>query len=284
MGGVASTSGTPAPSNVIGSGQGFLIRAFSSGSVQFSNSMRVVGENDTQFFKIASEKIAATEEKDRFWLNMTSDTDGFSQILLGFMEDGTDGFDNGYDGLNLSSGSVILYSMIEDKSYAIQGFGSFDRTKEIPLGFYSGLENKQHKIAIDRFEGVLVDEEIYLVDNELNIVHDLKQGAYEFDLVTAGNYKERFTLKFNSGVLSTDDLILNNSFIVFSENGTLKVKASEEISELKVYDMTGRLLIDSEPNSSVFNVGSQNIKNGTVLILNATMKNGSTISKKAIKY
>ena len=133
-------------------------------------------------------------------------------------------------------------------------------------------------------KGVLVDEEIYLVDNELNIVHDLKQGAYKFDLVASGNYKERFTLKFNSGVLSTDDLILNNSFIVFSENGTLKVKASEEISKLKVYDMTGRLLIDSEPNSSVFNVGSQNIKNGTVLILNATMKNGSTISKKAIKY
>ena len=152
IGGVASTSGTPPPSNVIGSGQGFLIRAFSSGSVQFSNSMRVVGENDTQFFKSTSEKISATEEKDRFWLNMTSDTDGFSQILLGFMEDGTDGFDNGYDGLSLSSGSVILYSMIEDKSYAIQGFGSFDRTKEIPLGFYSALENKQHKIAIEKFE------------------------------------------------------------------------------------------------------------------------------------
>ncbi len=270
------------PTNIIGSGQGFLIRVLTVGNneVTFENSMRVRGQNDTQFFKSGK----ATTEKDRIWLNMSSvNTKASNQILVGFMEDATDGVDRGYDGLHLGSGNVIFYSNLEDNIYAIQGLGAFDQSKEVSLGFYSGLV-ETHKISIGKAEGILADEDVYLVDNELNIVHDLKEGDYEFDVTAAGNFKNRFTLKFNSGVLSTDDLELNNSFIVYSENGELKIKASDEISKLKVYDMTGRLLIDSEPKSAVFDVESQNVKVGTVLILNATMKNGSVVSKKAIKY
>ena len=71
---------------------------------------------------------------------------------------------------------------------------------------------------------------------------------------------------------------------MYNQDAKLKIKAGVEISKLKVYDVTGRLLIDSEPKSTAFDVPAQNIKAGTVLILNAIMKDGSSISKKAIKY
>ena len=244
--------------------------------------MRVVGQNDTQFYK--SQKNVTTE-KDRIWLNFKSN-DGalFNQTLIGFMEEATAGYDRGYDGLKLDGGTGLsFYSNLEDDVYAIQGFGPFNPSTEVSLGVYAA-KAAMHTISIHKMEGVLVDEDIYLLDNELNIVHDLRQGDYEFEIIDAGNYKDRFTLKFNSGVLSTDDVVLNNSFIVYNQDGTLKIKAGVEISKLKVYDVMGRLLIESEPKSTAFEVPAQNIKAGTVLILNATMKDGSSISKKAIKY
>jgi len=270
------------PTSIIGSGQGFLIRVLDAGdgSVNFNNSMRVNGGNDTQFFK--SSKIDT--EKDRVWLNMsTVDGKTSNQTLVAFMDKATDGVDRGYDGLHLGSGDITFFSNIEDDIYAIQGLGAFNESKEVSLGFYAWIDGK-HKVSIGKSEGVLADQDIFLVDNELGVVHDLKQGPYEFDVVSTDDNKERFTLKFNSGVLSTDDLVLNNSFIVYNEDGILKIKAGLEMSSLKVYDITGRLLIDSEPNSSTMNLPSQNIKAGTVLLINATMEDGSFVSKKAIKF
>ena len=74
-----------------GSGQGFFVRAINSGLIQFNNLMRMANAND-QFFKSSNpkEKVIA-EEKDRVWLNLTSDQGGYNQLLIGFMEKATDG-------------------------------------------------------------------------------------------------------------------------------------------------------------------------------------------------
>ncbi len=282
-GGTASANGGPAPTNNIGSGQGFFVRSVSNGTVEFNNEMRLDEDGNplanTQFFKSSKKTV----EKDRLWLDMTTEEGAFNQVLIGFFEKATDAEDRGYDGLKLGGGNLTFYSKIDnDKKYAIQGLGAFNPSKEITLGFDTSVE-RTFKITMSKIEGALKDEEVFLLDNVTNVLHDLKLEPYEFEAIE-GDYSNRFTLKFNSGVLSTDDVELNNSFIVFHDNNTLNIKASDEISELKVYDITGRLLIDSEPKSSAFELPVQNIKIGTVLILNATMKNGSTVSKKAIKY
>jgi len=286
-GGIQASSGGTIPTFFIGSGQGFLVRTNglnpSGGVVFFQNTMRVNSENNTPFFKSKSEVVAADSEADRIWLDMTTEEGGFSQVLIGFFDGATDAEDRGYDGERLSTSGVKLYSTIGEDKYGIQGLGTFNQSKEIALGVDTNV-SRTFKISLSKIEGVLKDEDVYLADNTLGIVHDLKQNDYEFEVLEAGIFADRFTLKFNSGVLNTDDFELNNSFIVYSENSTLRVKASDEISKLKIYDITGRLLVESEPKSIAFDLPVQNIKTGTVLILNATMKNGSTISKKAIKY
>ena len=278
-GGVAACPTCPVPTKNIGSGQAFMVLAKNGGTVFFENAMRLNDQN-TQFFK--SNKV--DEEKDRLWLDMTSEQGAFNQILVGFFDEATDGVDRGYDGLKNNGGSYIsFYSNIDDSRYAIQSLGSFTQSKEVTLGFDTGIV-RTFKIAISKIEGVLKDEDVYLVDNTLNIVHDLKQGPYEFEITETGAYIDRFTLKFNNSVLDIEDLEFSKDFVVINEDNTLRIKANQEVSKLKVFDVLGRLLIDQEPNESDFYLNTTNIKKGTILILNATMQDGSIVSKKGIKY
>ncbi|MET2985693.1 sialate O-acetylesterase [Aureibaculum conchae] len=289
-------TGSPSPSNptgavptrYIGSGQGFMVRAISSVSdtLTFTDAMREKDLN-TQFFRGSDNKKESATEKDRVWLNFESSEGGaFSQILIGFFENATDNFDRLYDGIKISEGWINLYSKIDTLKYGIQGLSSFTTDKQVPLAFNSYIDNTSidYTISIDRFEGVLKDNDIYLVDNELNVTHDLKQEPYNFTLPSWGSYDDRFTLQFAKSTLGVDDLELNNDFIVVNEDNALLVKSKTIISELKIYDITGRLLVNMLPNDSEFRINTHNIRKGTVLILNTTFENGTEISKKAIKY
>jgi len=288
-GGTASANGGATPGQYVGSGQGFMAQTISNSpsiQVTFNDAMRRREEN-TQFFRGADNKKSSSEEKDRVWLNLESSEGGaFSQILVGFFEEATDGIDYGYDGVRISENWVNLYSKIDTLKYGIQGLSSFTAEKQVPLALntYISDANVSFNISIDRFEGVLRDNDIYLVDNELNITHDLKQGPYNFTLPSWGTYNDRFTLQFTKATLGVDDLELNNNFVIVNEEDALLVKSKSIIKELKMYDITGRLLVNMLPNESEFRINTHNIRKGTVLILNTTFENGTELSKKAIKY
>ena len=282
-GGTAACGSCPVPTNNLGSGQGFLVNALSTGPVFFNNAMRLDGQND-QFFRGINKK-SSNVDKDRMWLDVTSKEGGaFNQILIGFFEKATDGFDRGYDGIKIDGGNYIsLYSKLDDDIYTIQGLGSYSSDKTVAIGFDAWIK-ETFSISISKMEGVLNSEEIYLVDNELNVVHDLKNSGYEFEITEVGSFSDRFTLQFNKSVLGVGDEDLNNNFIVINEDNTLRIRSNNQIKEIKVYDMLGRLLLENKPNESDFYLNTQSISKGTVLILNAVLENGAEVSKKAIKY
>ncbi len=288
-GATAAVSGGAVPTQYIGSGQGFVVQTNSTiEKVTFTDGMRVKGLN-TQFFKESNSKNKKTaiKEKDRIWLNLNSSVGGASnQILIGFFNKATDGFDRAYDGENITAGWVSLYSKIEDKKYAIQGLSDFNTDKRVPLGFDTYIDDASvtYKISIDHLEGALKENDVYLVDNELNITHDLKQSEYNFAVTGEGNYSERFTLQFTNSTLAIDNLELNNNFVVVNEDDNLLIKSNTVINQIKVFDITGRLLIEQKPNESEFRINTLNIRKGTVLILNTVFENGAEISKRAIKY
>ncbi len=288
-GGVGSgnpaATGGATPTNNIGSGQGFYVRAVSAGSVFFTNSMRLDNQND-QFFRPSDTKTkSSNEEKDRLWLNIESKEGGaFNQILIGFFDQATDGIDRGYDGLKFNGGNYIsFYSMNGEDKLAIQGLGSFNSDRQITLGLDTFIE-QTFTISIHELEGVLKTEELYLVDNELGIVHDLKAGGYEFEITATGNYTDRFTLQFNKSVLSVDDELLDNNFLVINDNGTLRLRSNSLLMDVEVFDLLGRKLIDVQPNQREYPLETSSIAQGTVLVIKATLENGAEISKKAIRY
>lgn len=290
-GGTASVNGGPTPNKYIASGQGFMVNTISNSSsiqVVFDDDMRV-RQNNTQFFRDSNNKksTTATDEEDRVWLNLESNKGGaFSQILVGFFEDATDAVDYGYDGTKISENWVNLYSKIDTVKYGIQGLSSFNAEKKVALALNSYIEDADitYNISIDRFEGALRDSDIYLVDNELNVIHDLKQGAYNFNLPSSGNYEDRFTLQFTKATLDVDDFETKNNLLVINEDNAFLVKSKTIVKEMKVYDMTGRLLVNMLPNESEFRINTSSIRKGTVLILNTIFENGTQISKKAIKF
>ena len=278
-------TGGSVPSGKIASGQGFFIRTTNAGNVTFNNSMRISGQN-TQFFRAPNAKSKTTQEKDRIWLNVESSSGGaFSQILIGFFDNATDGYDRGYEGERLGASWIDFYSKIDTLRYAVQGLNSFTEDKKVAIGFDTYIEDPlTYKISIYDVEGALENSAIYLVDHLLNITHDLKLADYEFDVQGEGEFPDRFTLQFTNTTLGLNDLTLNNDLIIINQEHALQLKASSIITNLKIYDLTGRLLINSTPNNTDFTIDIQNIKKGTVLAVSALFEDNSSIAKKVIVY
>jgi len=88
----------------------------------------------------------------------------------------------------------------------------------------------------------------------------------------------------DNSTLSIDNLELKNNFTIINQDSALLVKSNTVIYQVKVYDITGRLLIDNILKDSEFSINMQNIRKGTVLIMNTTFENGIVISKKVIRF
>ena len=280
--------GGPAPTNSLGSSQGFFVRAFGSGVATFNNDMRLVDLN-SQFYKSdnSKNKTEVTQAIDRVWLNINSNQGGVNQLLVAFSEKATTDVDNGYDALTYknSDNPLSFYSIIDNNKYVIQGLPTFNESQTVSLGFDTKVAPRTLTISIHNMEGALETSEIYLVDNLLNITHDLKTSDYQFEQTTTGEFKNRFILQFANGALDVGDIILGlNDFIVSNTFESLKISANKSVKTIKVYDLLGRMLINEMPNKQSFELNTANIKIGTVLLIEAVLENGATVNKKTIKY
>jgi len=276
------------PNGKIASGQGFFIKALSNGSATFSNAMRIVGNND-QFFRMQSPLNPSTSEtvaseKHRVWLDIVDQQGSYKQTLVGYATNATMGIDRGYDGEYLNVGnSVALYSLANSTTaLSIQGrslpFSDFD---EVPLGFYAATTGS-FTINLYDFDGLFLNQNIYLKDKALDIIHDLKQASYVFRS-DAGTFNERFVLVYRNQALNINSVSLNaNDVIVYKPNQDLYVDAGKTVMKsIKVFDIRGRLLLEKEAinaNKTSFNVGSTN----QVVFIEITSIEGTTITKKYV--
>jgi len=273
-GGIAAGTGGTAPTGIIASGQGFFIEAINAGTVSFDNSMRVTTGND-DFYRAT----------DRIWLDMKSNHGSFSQILITFSEYATNGYDRLYDGKRLDAGSYMsFFTMIEDEDYAIQGRAALTEEEIIPLAFKNLVEGvNEYNISIDAIEGILEDSEVYLIDNLLNVTHDLNLGAYQFTS-EQGEFRERFELQLIN-TLPAVDSIANELIIETDENDTLLFSTTNasEISNIQLFDVLGRLLYDANPKEQENPVYGLNVNfNSTIFIAKITLSNGQVLTKKAL--
>ena len=132
--------------------------------------------------------------------------------------------------LKNSTNPIAFYSIIEDEKYTIQGLGTYSLDKTISLGFDSKVAPRTFTISIKQTEGLINNEEVYLVDNLLNVTHDLRKSDYQFEQTTTGENLNRFTLQFASSLatLELDDILAKNEFIVSNVNESLKVIANQK--------------------------------------------------------
>ncbi len=286
-GGVGTTAGegvinSNAPSGNIASGQSFFVKGIGNGAgtAVFNNSMRIAtsGINNQFFRQNQTENI----EKNRVWLNLKGETQGFNQTLVGYITNATNGYDKRYDSESFGGNQVTFYSVLNAKDLVIQGKAlPFTVADTVSLGYKTTLTGNLI-MSIDHFDGLFDNQDIYIQDNVLNVVHNLKLAPYTF--VTApGTYNNRFVLRYipqeNLSNPSFEQQL--KSVIIRKNNNDIHIKSQyETIDKVYVYDITGRMIFESKnTNSNILDILEMNTGEQT-LIVKVFLKNGGITTQK----
>ena len=283
LGGTAAAAGGAVPNGTIQTSQGFFVRATAAGNANFTNAQRVNASVSTQFYRTAESVAATTEtEKHRIWLNLNDASNNYNQILVGYINGATNGVDHTIDGEVLDKDNTMLYNLIADSEYVIQGKGlPFDDTDEIALGLKATTAGT-YSISLENVDGLFTTQNVYVKDNVTNTIHDIKQTPYTFT-TSDGVYNDRFKVVFTNAALANPSFVSDESVVVFTQNEELKINASQEIAKVEVFDVLGRNIYNNNTvNDKILNIASIANRNQALLV-KITFTTGQSVTKKVIK-
>jgi hypothetical protein len=273
-GATTSTPTSAAPNGTIQVGQGFFVKAKSTSTLNFKNAMRLTNSS-TQFFR-------TNMERNRIWLNLTNTSGVFSQMLVSYMAEATQGVDS-LDGKYINDAPIALTSIINTEEYTIQGrVLPFSTSDTVQLGFKTNAAGN-YTIALDHVDGLFTGQQaIYLKDNITGNEIDLKVGSYTFN-APAGIDNARFLLKYQR-TLNVDAPEFNeNNVRVYLNNETLYVNSGTSVIDtIEVNDIQGRLI--SHQKAVKATTATINNLNATkqVLIIKVKDENGKVVIKKTV--
>jgi hypothetical protein len=273
-----SQDGTITPSRYLPVGQGFIVEVVANGTVEFNNSQRVfIKESDadgsyntgSSFFKTSNTKSKSTQSKEstpenemqkiRLEFNSVSGPATRRELLLGFSENTTDGFDYGYDALCTESNNNDFNLNFEGKNMNIQAYSPIADDKVIPLNFKSSGSHS-FEIKITETEHLEENQAIYLKDNLTGTYFDLSaMNAYQFNSA-AGKFNKRFEIVFQNEQqsLSAEESNYTENFIYFqnSSNTLFAKKLNTSVTKLAVINMNGQTVMELN------NVSTEALNNG----------------------
>ncbi|MGC4041172.1 MAG: hypothetical protein QM710_10400 [Flavobacterium sp.] len=263
------------PDGTVGAGQSFFIQGLGNGVATFSNAMRASQNN--QFFKNAN--ATNQVEKNRMWLDVSNADGLFKQLLVGYIDGATNGFDTSFDGISVDAGNpIMMYTVLGDKKLAIQGRAlPFNVNDVIPVGYKSTVAGT-FEIRLSRFDGLFANQDVYIEDTVTNTYFNLKTGNYSF-VTETGTFDNRFKIHFINALLGNPEME-TPSFVVYQNNDQVTVQSGlVPLQEIELYDIHGRLL-NSYKNilSTAFSFNCP-VKN-TVLLLKIVTTEGAIGYKK----
>lgn len=254
-------SGSPVvPEAFIKPGQGFIVQTKSEGILSFKNDMREVGISP--FFNNKGNAVA----KNRFWLTMSSPSEIVNTILVGYIPGATNGFEKDFDAPLLVEGSDAFFSILDTEKLAIQGKEAmFNVNDVIPLGT-KHFQNGTYEIALKQKEGIFETQNVYLKDKLLNTVVNLSENSYEFN-ATAGLYDNRFEIVYQPSITLGSNNLAKENVVVYHQGNNFVVKAqNKKITQLEMYDASGRLLYKTAPNNTEAVIDSTHLSNGMYVL------------------
>ncbi|WP_396602793.1 LamG-like jellyroll fold domain-containing protein [Algibacter sp. R77976] len=280
--------GTKIPTKYLPIGQGFIVEIEDdgdlpfSGKVEFNNSQRAfILESDADatddqvgsvFSKTekgkktsegsTSKTSASTEEamqKIRLEFNSTSGPATRQELLLGFSEFTTDGYDYGYDAENSTASNNDLNLDLDGKNMNIQAYASITADKVVPLNFSSSGDNA-FEISISETNNLEEDQVVYLRDNLTGTYFNLREDtAYGFTS-EQGIFNDRFAIVFQSEQqsLSTEESKVTENHVYYQNStNTLYVKKlNSDVSKLSLVNMRGQLVLELQ------DVSREQLENG----------------------
>jgi hypothetical protein len=204
------------PNGNISVGQGFIIQTKQAGKNQplvFKNSMR--NSDAANYYNKTS------SQKNRFWLEFKSPTNVNNEILIGYVPNATNGFDNDYDADLLAIGSDSFWNVLDNHKLAIQAKDeNFSEEDIVKLGFKSSTSGN-YTISLTDKDGIFkTSQAIYLKDKYLNKVINITDNAYTF-YTSSGQYEDRFEVIYKSLETLGIDNILKTELLFLKTLRTL---------------------------------------------------------------
>lgn len=292
-GGVGTGNGIPADSDVnpmptipageIASGQGFFATSIAPGTVNYTNTMRLGGIANSQFFRSNSKsKKNASFDKNRLWLNFSNTEGAFKQTLIGYITGATNEYERTFDGISFDGNTFVdFYSILEDKNFVIQGRAlPFLQSDEVPLGYKTTIKGN-FTITIFQTDGFLTAQNVFLEDKMLGVIHNLKEAAYNFT-TEKGVFNERFVLRYTDKTLGTGDFESDDkTLVVFKEKNELKIKSEfETMKRVTIFDLLGKKVFEETlKDVNEFRTSNITLKN-QIVIVKVVLTNGQVVAKK----
>ncbi|MGX7666949.1 hypothetical protein [Flavobacterium pedocola] len=268
------------PNGIIRTGQGFFVEMSNNETnIVFNNTMRIAN-NANQFFRNQQEKNEAEGilSGDKIKLNVDGGKGYRNQMLLGYFDNATNGVDFAIDGKELMETPLALTMTLDGEDYTIQGKNKFAHEDIVPLKFKTHTAG-EFEISAESLEGVFAgNQQVFLKDNSVNKIHDLKMSKYRF-VSDSGVFENRFELLFEKFEMKSR--VQLDNVTVYKANNQLVITSDKKILDVKVFDVQGRLLkelknLSSDQTNIPLQVDNQ------VLLIQIQTESGSLQSKKIV--
>ena len=281
----AQGSNNDTPTGTIAAGQGFMIRAVNTGIATFTNKTRIA-RNNSQFYRQSQDSNTPVNlEKHRVWLDFKNEQGFFKEILVGYIRNATNAYEDGYDGPIAEAGnSVSFYSFANTKKLSIQGRAlPFDVNDEVSLGYKTNVAST-YTIVLSQFDGLFTQQSVYLEDTVLNVFHNLKESPYSF-ITESGTFDTRFKLRFSISNLNVEDHPISdsNSVVIYKDQQQIVINTGVvPMSGVKVFDSNGRQILHKESiNATEFKFNT--ITSHGLLVVQVESIYNQIIAKKIIQ-
>ncbi|MCB4809468.1 T9SS type A sorting domain-containing protein [Tamlana sp. 62-3] len=255
------TASKPAPTQYIPPGQGFFIKSEYGGSFAFTNAQRQFAReslSESVFYKTSNKKIE-TDSRIKIWFSLETPNNLEKTIGLGFDENSSYNYDNGYDTKVYDDFNDIMYWSINDnEKLIIQALPELNREDTLPLGF--DIENSGlYKVRISNSENLPDDLDIFIVDTFNNTYQKINEAVAEIYL-NSGNDQNQYAIVFEEeNTLSYDKVDASKAFVSYNKfNESLELHFDEDIStvkDLQIFNTIGQNIMHiTNPVSKSINI------------------------------
>lgn len=270
-------------SNVIKVGQGFMVQVRTgpntSGNLNFQNFW---GSQNLRVADAGTFYQKGDTGKDRFWLELVSPEGQVNSQLIGYVDGSTKDYEQDYDAEIMNLSSDIFYSTVDDKKLLIQGKGVFSVNDRVNLGanFFS---EGSYSVALKHPEGIFAGgQDLWLKDAEKGIMINLsKEKSYRFT-AKKGESTGRFQILYqNLGFAGSDGQSPDEMVKVYKDGGDFIVKSNKNIDSLELFEVSGRLVYRSTPDSPQVTVSGAQLNPGIYIL--KIFQNGKVTTKKVLR-
>jgi hypothetical protein len=285
-----SGSNPPGFNGSIASGQAFFVQMLDNAStsevITFNNSMRSPLNNNDQFYREAISEDTNTIERHRIWLDLITEDEEATSLLVGYIEGATNEKDRLFDGYDFEGSSISFYSLIGDEKMAIQGRSlPFNDSDSVPLGIILN-QSGNFTIAINTLDGLFdnTNQTIYIEDTYTNTIQNIRLLPFTFSS-ESGTFNDRFVLRYADESLSTSEFNANGLTIIAPKGDYIKVNSTNNVIEtIIVYDLLGRILYNrNQIHTNEFTVDGSNLSDGTYIVKAILTNNKFKIQKIILK-